>query len=185
MKKIFALITLVIMFLSISMTADAAKMTKKIKARKKIKKITQPHKAKFKKIEVIVKAEEKHEKNLLVKIGLDGGAGIIGAGFRFPVRGLLADTSLGYGFGNGYNVLFVKAGVNRFFNENNYAGLNLNYGSYSKRVEISGVGQIGEGGSIGIGIHYGRIIVNNISTQIGYSTNLGINAELSCKIKEF
>ncbi|NQU17723.1 MAG: hypothetical protein HQ564_06610 [Candidatus Saganbacteria bacterium] len=118
------------------------------------------------------------DKRLIPKLGFGAGAGLMEAAYRLPYREFVLEPALGYALGNSYSVFICKLGMISPLNLESHLGLSINYASYSTRVEFSGVGRIGSGGTLGAGLVYGRKIKENIIAEIGYSTNLGLQAGL-------
>ncbi|OGC04095.1 hypothetical protein A2276_05705 [candidate division WOR-1 bacterium RIFOXYA12_FULL_43_27] len=113
----------------------------------------------------------------LLKGGLSGGAAAIGAGLDFSLSKINMRFDLDYGIGSNYSVLIANLGP--VFNFGlNYVNVALDYAGYSKKVELTGAGQVGAGSTFGASLTFGRKFTGNLSAEIGYGTNLGILAGL-------
>ncbi|MFC1496565.1 hypothetical protein ACFL52_04040, partial [Candidatus Margulisiibacteriota bacterium] len=107
---------------------------------------------------------------LIPKIGLSGGAALLGVGMHAPFKQYNLSGTLGYGLGNNYSVIDVRGGI--IINKNFEVALTV--GNYSKAVQLSGAGTVGSGITYGLGVFYNRKFNRNLLLNIGYSTNLGI-----------
>ena len=136
------------------------------------------HKSNLARLKKIETEKPKASKRQLVpKVGLSGGATLLGADFSMPVGAFRLKVGAGYGLGSEYNVTDGRIGIEREFRIGNI-GIAGTYADYTKKVEIPVGGIQEKGSSFGGAIYLNRRIMRNLLAQVGYSTNLGILAEL-------
>ncbi len=112
------------------------------------------------------------------KAGLAGGAfRIAGAIDRQMNDKISLSGEIGYGIGNGYSVITGGASGIVKLREDIYAGVGLNYSSYSSAVKLGFPSvDITEKSGVGGGIFAG-LTRDKLYGQVGYDTRLGAVAE--------
>lgn len=108
--------------------------------------------------------------------GLGGGALVMGLGYGNNFSDKLRYSSrIGYGLGNGYNVVILDFGQLSYNMRTYFLGIGLNYVMYSSGVQdVPGLfGQITNKNLIGLEMVIGRRF-GDITGRLGYSTALGI-----------
>ncbi len=113
-----------------------------------------------------------------VKAGLAGGTLRLSAVIEKPFRDFLVDYELGLGVGNQYSVLTGGISGKCYIKPNMYAGLGINYSSYSDPVSLSLGGNVSDRAGFGLGAFIGTNLKDNMYAQVGFETRLGGIAEI-------
>lgn len=122
---------------------------------------------------------------VLVKGGLSGGAGLIAISADRQVKdNLTVAGDLGYGIGSGYTLVNAGVSAKMPVRGDMYAGLAVNYSSFSSLVKMSIGPTLADKAGIGFGVVIGKQLREGIFAEVGYDTRLGAVAELGYTVRK-
>lgn len=135
-------------------------------------------------IEPIAPPQKKSGFSVFATGGLAGGGARVGILGGSKINNSLSwDGGIGYAIGNEYTLVTLGGTIKYPLRGNIYAGVGLDYSSYSFPVLLSGGLKVAETSGIGFDLLIGTDINEKIFLQAGYGTRLGIIAEVGYRLK--
>ncbi|MFH1386466.1 MAG: hypothetical protein ABIH50_02245 [bacterium] len=179
MKKILSGLLLLALLVPLSGTSMAAKK----KVYKGPKPVFPKAGAKVNTIKKVMKSQPEvkpaaNKMSFLVEGGFGGGGALVQLGLEKPIaKGMNYGAGIGFGLGNGYNVVVLEPAKLSFGSNNLFYGVGLTYAMYSAVVDLSIIKPSSKS-LFGIGFFIGKDF-GPVQGTLGLDSALGLKATAS------